>query len=201
MKLPRFLRLASWASFAFGALCLGWVAYYHADAAMYQKEQSRLLDQVLGEDPVRDAHAAEAPVPQPQPRPTDPHLVGRIEIPRVGVSAVIHEGSDPTVLRRAVGHIPGTAAPGRFGNVGLAAHRQQHFRGLRNIREGDRISVVTTRGRFEYEVERTWVVKPSDVSVLRKTAVRSITLITCYPFDYVGRAPERLIVRGRQIAP
>jgi LPXTG-site transpeptidase (sortase) family protein len=124
-------------------------------------------------------------------------VVGRIEIPSLGVSTIIKDGEDAQTLRLAVGHIAGTAMPGGDGNVGLAGHRDTFFRRLRDVKAGDRIRLVTTDGVFTYLVERTRVVEPDDVSVLDQTPEPALTLVTCYPFTYIGAAPQRFIVQAR----
>ena len=129
-------------------------------------------------------------------RPAPGSTVGRIEIPRLGVSAIVRAGSDARTLQLAVGHIPGTALPGEAGNVGLAGHRDTFFRRLQDIRAGDRIRMVTPEGAFEYAVARTDVVEPADVWVLDDTGQSVLTLVTCYPFSFVGSAPQRFIVRA-----
>ena len=123
-------------------------------------------------------------------------LVGRIDIARLGVSVMVMEGFDGKTLRRGAGHIPGTALPGQAGNVGISAHRDTFFRPLRNVRAGDVISVTTLDGEYQYRVVSTKVVSPRDVSVLDSTGGEVLTLVTCYPFYYVGAAPERFIVRA-----
>ncbi len=197
MNLRRLLIWSSAASIATGLACLAWFVFYQLDATLYEQRQNALIE---------EAAKDESPVPQMPVVSTpsfraDPKVLGRVEIPRLGVSGVIREGTDPKTLRRAVGHVPKTARPGEKGNVVLAAHRQQQFRGLRDVRQGDRIRVTTPQRRFEYEVERSWVVDPQSVSVMDVTPGRQITLLTCYPFDYVGPAPQRFVVRGRQVAP
>ena len=124
------------------------------------------------------------------------HTLGRIEIPRVSVSAPILEGVDDRTIRRAVGHFPETPLPSEGGNVALAAHRTTLFFGLRNIRIGDTITLTTPKGAFRYTVARTWVVDPTDVSVLDPSTENTLTLVTCYPFNYEGSAPQRFIVRA-----
>ena len=109
---------------------------------------------------------------------------------------MIRAGVDARTLRLAVGHIPGTALPGDGGNIGLAGHRDTFFRKLGEIRTFDVIRVVTPTGTFSYEVERTRIVKPEDTWVLEDTSVPSVTLVTCYPFTYIGSAPDRFIVRA-----
>jgi sortase A len=122
--------------------------------------------------------------------------VGRVEIPRLRVSAVIRVGSDARTLRLAVGYIPGTALPGENGNVGLAGHRDTFFRKLHDINPGDEIRVTTKDGVFRYFVQRTSIVQPRDVWVLDPTGYPALTLVTCYPFSYIGSAPQRFIVRA-----
>jgi sortase A len=110
---------------------------------------------------------------------------------------------DARTLRSAVGHVPETALPGEPGNAAFAGHRDTFFRKLRHVRKGDRIVVTTPDGVYDYVVRETRVVPPSDVSVLEPTAEQSLTLVTCYPFDYIGSAPERFIVRataGKKLA-
>src|SRR5581483_9318692 len=129
--------------------------------------------------------------------PIDP-LIGRIDIPRLQISAVIEEGDDRSTLRTAVGHIPGTALPGINGNVGLAAHRDSFFRGLAKVHDGDLIVVTTKTGTFRYYVELTGVVPPEQTTVLNAVGIPTLTLVTCYPFHFVGPAPQRFIVTAFQ---
>jgi len=126
-------------------------------------------------------------------------LVGRIEIPRLKLSAVIFEGTDDPTLTRGVGHLSGSAVPGKIGNLVLAAHRDTFFSPLKNIREGDEIDVTGPQGAFRYVVDSTEVVTPDATEVLRPTPNATLTLITCFPFRYIGNAPDRFIVRGRKV--
>ncbi len=126
--------------------------------------------------------------------------LGRLEIPRLGVSAVVLEGTSGKTLRRAVGHIAGTGLPGRPGNVGIAGHRDTFFRPLRNIRRKDIILLNTANGEFRYEVLSTRVVSPSQVEVLEAGKSEILTLVTCFPFYRIGAAPDRFIVRAKRIA-
>jgi len=109
-------------------------------------------------------------------------------------------GSDDHTLDRAVGYIEGTAPPGTNGNLGIAGHRDGFFRGLKDIAAGDLIEIDTMDGQDVYRVERTWVVNPDDVSVLDPTPTPALTLVTCYPFYFIGSAPLRYIVRAVRIA-
>ena len=153
-------------------------------------------------------------VPAPPPRSgtsdrgnaTAPHkaeaetVIGRILVPRLQLSAMVREGIADQTLRRAVGHIPSTALPGQPGNVGLAGHRDTFFRKLRDIRTTDKIVVSTLKGNYDYLVESVKIVPPQDVSVLRAVPGEQVlTLVTCYPFNYVGAAPKRFIVRAKQV--
>ena len=108
-------------------------------------------------------------------------------------------GTDDRTLDRAVGHIEDTAQPGTDGNSGIAGHRDGFFRGLKDIVPGDAIELDTLQGKDVYRVERTWVVDPEDVSVLDPTPARALTLVTCYPFYFVGSAPQRFIVRAVRV--
>ena len=119
-----------------------------------------------------------------------------LRIPRIGLEVPVLEGTDESTLKRAVGHIEDTAIPGAAGNSGIAGHRTSFFRGLKDIRPGDVIELETPAGVERYRVERTWIVDPEDVSVLEPTPSPSVTLVTCYPFNYVGSAPRRFIVRA-----
>jgi sortase A len=124
--------------------------------------------------------------------------LGRIEISSIGVVAMIMEGTDGRTLRHAVGHIPGTALPGQQGNVALAGHRDTFFRGLRNINKDDEITLTTLHGSYRYRVDSTQVVEPRDTEVLDATTDNILTLVTCYPFYFVGPAPKRFIVRAHR---
>jgi sortase A len=126
-------------------------------------------------------------------------LLGSVSIPRVGVSSVILEGTDDRTLALSVGHIPGTAVPGREGNIALAGHRDTFFRGLQNIRSRDDILLTTLTGTQLYEVESTRVVSPDDVYVLDDIGRPLLTLVTCYPFHYIGWAPKRFIVQAHPV--
>jgi sortase A len=130
----------------------------------------------------------------------DRNLIGRLTIPRLHVSAVVREGVGEKTLRVALGHIPGTALPGMSGNVAVAGHRDTLFRPLRQIRPNDLIRLESLDGTYVYRVEETEIVGPRNVSVLRLGSEPELTLVTCYPFYYVGAAPKRFVVRARQIS-
>src|SRR5271155_3199377 len=123
--------------------------------------------------------------------PVSGSTLGRIEIERLGISVMILEGTEAKTLRRSVGHIVGTALPGEFGNVGLAGHRDTFFRGLRDIQMGDEISLTTLGGLYHYRVKSMEIVPPEDIGVLNNSGGSELTLVTCYPFDFIGPAPKR----------
>ena len=128
---------------------------------------------------------------QPGPAP-----LALLRIARVGLVVPVLEGTDEWTLNRGVGHIDGTPGPGADGNSGIAGHRDGFFRGLKDVRAGDAIELETPTGVEQYVIERTWIVEPDDVSVLDATGMPAITLVTCYPFYFVGSAPQRFIVRA-----
>jgi len=127
-------------------------------------------------------------------------MIGRLSIPRLHLSAMVREGAGEKTLSLALGHIPSTALPGQKGNVGVAGHRDRLFRGLKDIRGDDVIEFETLYGRYTYQVESTEIVKPNDVEVLKAGDHSELTLVTCYPFYYVGSAPDRFIVKARQVS-
>jgi sortase A len=194
-----------------GVGALGYSGYVYFESYLYQKYQDwafnrEVKERAEVEGDVRPQQRAPRhgpdsdagpPQPAPRPKPVRP-LVGRIEVPRLNLSAIIKEGVDSKTLRRAVGHVPETVRPGVPGNVGLAGHRDTFFRPLQRIRKHDRIVVETLDGRFEYVVQSLEIVQPTDVHVLSPTKESVLTLVTCYPFQYVGNAPKRFIVRARQ---
>jgi sortase A len=179
-----------------GCVCLGYYGYVSAESALYQAVENRELDAILASAPATPPSPVTSPVVRRRMPPANGASMGRIEIPRLDVSAVIRAGSDARTLRLAVGYIPGTALPGEGGNIGLAAHRDTFFRRLSDIRTGDEIRIVTPEGTFVYQVQRTNIVQPKDTWVLNDTPEPALTLVTCYPFNYVGSAPQRFIVRA-----
>lgn len=189
--------------FACAILLLGYCGFALADAWLFQRRESRDLDRLL-----RERRAASLVTRQPEsvaspkaaPAAAADGLIGRIEIPRLLLSVVVVEGVDKTTLRRAVGHIPGTALPGEAGNVGLAGHRDTFFRLLKDVKIKDEIQISTLKGNFKYEVVSLRIVDPDNVGVLAPSGENVLTLVTCYPFYFVGPAPKRWIVRAKQMS-
>ena len=185
------VRSLRWLCGAGAVVMLGYCAFGIADSWLYQKRETRRLEQLIAATPTPPKFV----VP-----PVTGALVGRIEIPRLGLSVVVGEGVDERTLRRAAGHIPGTGLPGQPGSIGISGHRDTFFRPLRNIRQDDIITLTTVDGNFRYRVVSAWIVRPSDVSVLDPGADEVLTLVTCYPFYFVGAAPERFVVRAIRVA-
>ena len=178
-----------------GLLSLGYCGAGFLDAWVQQASHGRRLEQQIQQQ----AHRASEPKDEsPAPNSGSDDLIGRLEIPSLDISAMVLEGADDRTLRVAVGHLPGTARPGAPGNVVLAAHRDTFFQSLENIHKGDWITLTTPRGRHHYRVEETVVVNPDNTEVLRVSTRPTVTLITCYPFHFVGPAPQRFVVRARE---
>ena len=119
-----------------------------------------------------------------------------LSIPRLGLEVPVFNGTDDLTLNRGAGRVAGTAAPGQPGNIGIAAHRDGFFRNLKDIQPGDEVELLTNKRSFVYRVDNIAIVPPTDTSVLRSRNTSSITLITCYPFYFVGDAPQRYIVHA-----
>lgn len=126
--------------------------------------------------------------------------LGRLEIPRLGLSVVVLHGVESETLQVAAGHVPGTPLPGSPGNTAIAGHRDTFFRGLKDIRTDDLILFRTSERTYEYSVEATEIVDPLDTRVIESRARPELTLITCYPFYFVGSAPDRFVVKARPLS-
>jgi len=186
------LRRAEIALFVVGGTALGWAAVTTAARVVYQAEQEQSFSRLERAATAGPGLLAVARVDTG----ADPLLLGRIEIARLGLSAIVREGDDDATLSVAVGHIPGTAPLGERGNVALAGHRDSFFRPLRGIRLHDTIRISTPLRQDDYVVDSTQVVGPKDIRVLEATRDGRLTLVTCYPFGFVGHAPKRFIVRA-----
>jgi sortase A len=198
----RWLRRAEIALSVLGLSLLGGALAAIVNTWIYQARQGRAFSDMERRAAV-STHGPESPPvlaptgPSTLAPDADPLVLGRIEIPRIGVSAIVREGDDDTTLAVAVGHIPGTAWPGERGNMALAGHRDSFFRALRHIQLHDTIRIRTAGRRYEYRVDSTEVVAPQATRVLDPTGDAVLTLVTCYPFEWVGHAPNRFIVRAR----
>ena len=213
-RLALFIRWAQYFFLFVGVFALSYCVFALGDRWAFQAYQTRQFERAL-----KDAQTSERAHPQPTPSPPTSQedaeresaenppikvvpgsLLGRIEISSIGLAAMIMEGIDDKTLRLAVGHIPGTPIPGQQGNVGLAAHRDTFFRGLRNVHKDDEIVLTTLYRSYRYRVDSTQIVEPEDIKVLAPTADDSLTLVSCYPFYFVGTAPRRFIVRAHRIS-
>lgn len=176
------------AFYAMGAFCLLLVSYLGAEAAMSRHTA---------------LHPGALPAPQAlqetkavSPQGSDSEVIGRLEIPSLNLTVPILSDYDPVSLRRGVGHIRGTANAGGLGNFVLAGHRDTFLRPLRHIAAPMVIKVVIKEGTYEYVTDSTEVVDPDNLGVLDIRDTPELTLITCYPFDFVGAAPHRFIVHA-----
>ena len=189
------LRWLERALLALGVGCLTWYGSVVGRAAFYQAREKAALEQRL----------ASRPLPGEEPSDTraldrDARLlIGRLDIPRLDLSVVVMEGDDDRTLRVAIGHLPDTPLPWELGNAALAGHRDTFFRSLKDIRAGDEIRLATPHGEFRYVVQRIFIVDPEDVWILNPSPRASLTLITCFPFTYVGHAPQRFVVQAYRL--
>ncbi len=199
MRHTRTARIARWLErtlVAAGAGCLIWVGAVSVYAAAYQLEQKAALEQLSTSHELEADRGFEAAAEAPGLGDTIGHLV----IPRVGLSAMVMEGDDEKTLQVAVGHLPDTPLPWQEGNAALAGHRDTFFRPLRRIKVGDAIRLETPQGILHYRVTRQTIVEPHELWVLNPSTTEALTLITCYPFDFVGPAPRRLAVHAERVA-
>jgi sortase A len=197
-------RIARLVLFVVGLVCLGFYGYSYVYRTAYQFYEGWLFDHEAPAEaePAPAGKPAALPVVLPDPDrglPTSSvsaSVIGRISIPRLHLAAIVEEGVDDVTLSRAVGHIPGTAFPGETGNIGIAGHRDTFFRALKDLQPNDKIDFTTHLGRFHYTVESLRVVEPDDVGVLKSEGGQTLTIVTCFPFQYIGNAPRRFIVRA-----
>jgi len=215
-------RWAEPALWLIAVLCLGTWAWSYLDSHLYQSYESWRFSRALEARPVsapaplapppagrrlpavlpaddgaaKGAPAAPIQARTERPEPEEGEPLGRLEAPRLGLSVMISQGVSGRTLRRSAGHIPGTALPGELGNVGIAGHRDTFFRPLKEIRKNDTLTLTTLQGTYQYVVDSTEIVSPDNVKVLDPTDHPALTLVTCYPFYYVGSAPKRFIVQA-----
>src|SRR4030095_8763103 len=193
-------------AWAAGIVCLAYVSVRHLDSVNSNRESMRRFTELRTGGHRRGGSVdmslwSEARITAWQKTRdlAGPTPLAILRIPRIHLEVPVLEGTDELTLNRAVGHIEDTATPGAEGNAGIAGHRDGFFRGLMNLVAGDAIELESLHGTEDYRIERTWIVNPDDVSVLDPTPERSLTLVTCYPFYFVGSAPQRYIVRAVRI--
>lgn len=182
-----------------GILAIGYCGFVLIDTWNFERRVNRQLERSMADQRASESEIqATASSAQSAAVGAD-GLIGRIEVSRIGLSAMIIEGTSNKTLRRAAGHIAGTALPGQLGNAGIAGHRDRFFRPLRNIRMDDFITITTPGKLYRYRVIWAKVVGPNDVDVLAPDGTEVLTLVTCYPFYFVGAAPDRFIVRAERV--
>jgi sortase A len=175
-----------------GTLTLCYVAGTLLYARFYQNAANNSLEQQIN---TREVHKANLP----RPVFNEGDVVGRIVIPRLKVKVAVLEGTSTQTLQLGVGHIEGTALPGESGNIGIAGHRDTFFRALKNIRKDDEIQLQTAAGVDKYTVDWIQITAPDDGGIVSNTKDSSLTLVTCYPFYYIGASPERYVVHAHKI--
>lgn len=173
-----------------GVICLVWFGADIYARSSFQRDQARVLDRAL-----EGEHHAARPARAIERR----GLIGRLEIPRLGLSTVVIEGDDGAALKMGVGHLPDTPLPWQPGNSALAGHRDSFFRPLRRIRRGDEIRFLSPEGRFVYRVREVVVTTPYDLDALASNGGADLTLLTCYPFFHFGAAPDRFVVHAERV--
>jgi sortase A len=206
-RLSGLLRGLSRVSMLTGLALIAWPVYVTTDSAIAQWSGRRQL--ARAEQGARTIPSNTPPVDQREtivvrtpgttadPAAAPGTVLGQFEVPRLGLSYVLLEGTDNRTLGRSVGHVEGTGLPGSAGNIGIAGHRDTHFRKLEWIHRDDEIVVTSRDGtRDVYSVEWSRLFAPGDIQVLDESHGPAITLITCFPFEYVGSAPLRLVVRA-----
>jgi sortase A len=187
-------RLLRWSQRLFlmtGVLALSYVAFTLLDAKLYQVSAKRSLETQIEAAKVQMVTSLRAAIKKGD-------VLGRLDIPRLGMSVAVLQGTNSRVLRLGAGHIEGTPLPGEPGNIGIAGHRDTFFRELKDIRRNDDIQLQTATGLFHYDVDWVKIVGPDDGSVLSHSTKSSLTLVTCYPFYFVGPASKRFVVRAHQ---
>lgn len=197
------LRIAEATLWIVAAATLGYCSYAYASAAIHQDRQKALFSELQAGQTVQPGRAGAgflgaSTLAGPLARG---EMLGILDIPRIGLSTVVEQGDDSHTLRQSIGHIPGTVLPGQDGNAGLAAHRDTYFRHLAELKPGDQLMFQSLSGTYMYTVKSTQVVGPSDVAVLRPTDKPTLTLVTCFPFYYVGNAPKRFVLVATENTP
>lgn len=188
---PRLLRWTQRLLFITGILLLGYVGFILLEARLYQVSAKRSLENEIQAE-------KERPQSQPKPPVKKGDVLGRMDIPRLGMSVAVLQGTSSRILRLGIGHIAGTPLPGETGNIGIAGHRDTFFRALKDIRKNDEIQLQTASGLSRYEVDWMKVVANDDQDVLAPSTESALTLVTCYPFYFVGPAPKRFVVRAHK---
>ena len=174
-----------------GVLALAYVALTLFNARLFQNAANHTLEQQIRAE---EQHAASPS----RPAVKEGDVLGKIVIPRLGFSVAVLQGTTSKTLLLGVGHIEGTALPGEAGNIGIAGHRDTYFRVLKDVRRNDEIRLQSVSGVTKYEVDWIQITAPRDGDIVAPTSESALTLVTCYPFHYVGAAPERFVVHAHK---
>jgi sortase A len=204
-RTQRWVRWTRRLFFINGNVALGYVVFTLAAARLYQVSAKRSLEtQILVEEQHKAIQSEAGVVSEPVVGKQGDELgylddaIGRLDIPRLGISVAVLRGTDWQMLRLGAGHIKGTPLPGEAGNSGIAGHRDTFFRELKDVRKNDEIQFQTATGLYHYKVDWMAVVAPDDTSVLAPSTGPVLTLVTCFPFEFLGSAPKRFVVRAHQ---
>ena len=191
-RIKRFLHWSRHLLFAAGILALGYVGFTLFGASLYQASAKRSLESQIRVERERKSV-------QPKAVVKNGDVIGRMDIPRLGMSVAVLQGTNSRLLRLGAGHIEGTPLPGEAGNSGIAGHRDTFFRLLKDIRANDEINLQTATGLLRYKVDWVKIVARDDSSVLARSTEPALTLVTCYPFYFLGPAPQRFIVHASRV--
>jgi sortase A len=211
LRLPphthRFVRWTRRLLFLIGILALAYVGFTLLDARLFQASAERSLENQIEQNkvtagaPLLAVCASGGCLQQGKPAVKKGDVLGLMDIPRLGLSVAVLQGTSSRTLRLGAGHIESTPLPGEPGNSAIAGHRDTFFRNLKDIRPNDEIQLQTATTLFTYQVDWVKVVDPEDLSVLAPSTDSALTLVTCYPFYLVGPAPRRFVVHARQNEP
>jgi len=202
----RFSRFLVWSHYVLlitGISVLGYCAIVLSTASFYQ---AQAREQLLRSN-VRLATLSSPSGGEPSPTSAPLRVgrgfavLGRVEVPQIHLSAMIAEGTNSRALRVAIGHVPGTALPWQSGNVALVGHRDTFFRRLGELKVGDVIHLTVPGDEYTYRVTFTDIINPNETWVLQAATGDTLTLVTCYPFHFIGAAPKRFVVRARRLEP
>jgi sortase A len=187
----RFMRWTRRILMLTGVLAIAYVALTLLNARLFQNAANHTLEQQIHAEEQHSSIPSRSAIKEGD-------VLGKIEIPRVGLSVAVLQGTTSKTLLLGVGHIEGTALPGETGNVGIAGHRDTYFRVLKDVRRNDEIRLQSVSGVTKYEVDWIQITAPRDGDIVAPTSESALTLVTCYPFYYVGAAPERFVVHAHK---
>ncbi len=203
-KTHGFVRWSRRLLFLIGILALAYVGFTLLEARLYQASAEQSLQTEIQQHKVTAgvprlvSCGRDGCLPELKPPVKKGDVLGLMDIPRLGLTVAVLQGTSSRILRLGAGHIEGTPLPGESGNIAIAGHRDTFFRDLKDIRPKDEIQLQTATTLFHYQVDWVKVVDPDDLSVLAPSTESALTLVTCYPFYLVGPAPRRFVVRAHQ---